>query len=223
MYLSMIDNNSYIHVWWWMVNDLELKWNDLYVYAIIYSFTNWTDSHSFNGSLSYLAEWTNSTIRWVQKNLKNLVDKWYIEKEEIMINNVKLVRYRTKFHTIEQSSENHGTKFQGGMEQSSNNIQVYNTNIIQDKESEWKNEVDIALEDLIEARKKLRKPMTERAIKLVKNKLERMYPWDTEMQVISINQSIERWWQSVFEVKSEDMKYYRKVPKKKKTIELHFT
>lgn len=103
----------------------------------------------------------------------------------------------------------------------SNNIQVYNTKEIQEKENkESESELDIALNDLIEARKKIRKPMTERAIKLVKNKLEKMYPWDTEMQIISINQSIERGWQSVFEVKEQDLKYYKQQPKKKRTIEL---
>lgn len=96
-------------------------------------------------------------------------------------------------------------------------------NKLSHKESECVSEFDIALNNLIEARKKLKKPMTENAIKLVKNKLEKMYPWDTEMQIISINQSIERGWQSVFEVKEQDLKYYRNQPKKKKTIELHFT
>ena len=37
------------------------------------------------------------------------------------------------------------------------------------------------------------------------------------MQIISINQSIERGWQSVFEVKEQDLKYYKQQPKKKKT------
>lgn len=96
-------------------------------------------------------------------------------------------------------------------------------NKLSHKESESDSELDIALNELVEARKKLKKPMTERAIKLVKNKLEKMYPWDTEMQIISINQSIERWWQSVFEVKEQDLKYYKAQPKKKNTINLVFT
>lgn len=219
----MIDNKSYIHIWWWMINELELKGNDLLVYAIIYSFTNGTKDHYFNWSLNYLAERTNSTERGIQKNLKNLIEKWYIEKEETNLYNVKIIRYRTKFQGVEQSSI---IKEQSSweVEQSSTNIQVYNTSNIQEKENkESESELDIALNDLIEARKKLRKPMTERAIKLVKNKLEKMYPWDTEMQIISINQSIERGWQSVFEVKEQDLKYYKQQPKKKKTIELHFT
>ena len=130
----MIDNKSYIHIWWWMINELELKGNDLLVYAIIYSFTNGTKDHYFNWSLNYLAEWTNSTERWIQKNLKNLIEKWYIEKEETNLYNVKIIRYRTKFQGVEQSSI---MKEQSswGVEQSSTNIQDIYTSNIQEKET----------------------------------------------------------------------------------------
>jgi len=210
-----------------MINELKLKWNDLYVYAVIYSFTNWTDDHYFNWSLSYLSEWTNQSLRNVQRCLKSLLDKNLISKEEEYKNWVKYVRYKTTYGQNVQGIDNlswgYGQNVQGGMDKMSNNIQDIYTNNIQEKEKESLSDLDIALNDLIEARKKLRKPMTDRAIKLVKNKLERMYPWDTEMQIISINQSIERWWQSVFEVKDEDLKYYKKQPKQKKTINLVFT
>lgn len=207
-----------------MINELKLKWNELYVYAVIYSFTNWTDDHYFNWSLSYLSEWTNQSVRNVQNNLKSLLDKWLITKDERYENWVKFVRYKTtygkNFQGLEKISENYGKNFQGGMEKISNNI---SSNIYNNTQEESTSDFESALNDLIEARKKLKKPMTERAIRLVRNKLEKMYPWDTEMQIICINQSIERWWQSVFEVKDEDLKYYKKQPKQKKTINFVFT
>lgn len=142
----MIDNKSYIHIWWWMINELELKGNDLLVYAIIYSFTNGTKDHYFNWSLNYLAEWTNSTERGIQKNLKNLIEKWYIKKEETSLYNVKIIRYRTKFQGVEQSSI---IKEQSswGVEQSSTNIQDIYTSDIQEKET-YKEKVNV--EEFIE-------------------------------------------------------------------------
>lgn len=120
----MIDNISYIHIGWWMINELKLKWNDLFVYAIIYSFTNGTENHAFNGSLSYLAEWVNGTKRGVQNNLNNLIEKWYVEKEEKLVNWYKFIKYRTKFHGIENFSMGI-EKSSMGIEKSSTNIQVY--------------------------------------------------------------------------------------------------
>lgn len=136
----MIDDKSYIHIWWWMINELELKGNDLLVYAIIYSFTNGTKDHYFNWSLNYLAERTNSTERGIQKNLKNLIEKWYIKKEETSLYNVKIIRYRTKFQGVEQSSI---IKEQSswGVEQSSTNIQDIYTSDIQEKEIKEKFEL----------------------------------------------------------------------------------
>lgn len=221
----MVDNKSYVHIWGWMINELGLKWNELLVYAVINSFTNNTKDHYFNWSLSYLSERTHQTTRNVQRCLKSLLDKWLITKDEKYDNWIKFVRYQAEYRQnvqgIDKMSIGYRQNVQGGIDKMSNNIQVYNTKEIQEKENkESESELDIALNDLIEARKKIRKPMTERAIKLVKNKLEKMYPWDTEMQIISINQSIERGWQSVFEVKEQDLKYYKQQPKKKRTIEL---
>lgn len=114
----MVKNENYIVIQGFMVNELGLKGNDLLIYAIIYGFSQAQDQ-KYTGSLQYLADWTNSTVRGVQKNLKSLLEKKLIVKEEKYVNNVKFVQY-------------YGTKFQGGwnnvrkcMEQSSNN-NIYN-------------------------------------------------------------------------------------------------
>lgn len=124
--MNKVITNNYVTVQGWMVNDLDLKGNDLLVYAIIYGFSQAEEQH-FTGSLQYLADWTNSTKRGVQKSLKNLLERGLIQKEDKIINGVKFVEYwRTEFHGIEQSSMGYGTKFHGGIEQSSTNNIVNN-------------------------------------------------------------------------------------------------
>ena len=104
----MIKDENFITIQGWMINKLNLTGNDLLVYAIIYGFSQ--DSNStFKGSQSYLAEWCNSTTRGIRKNLNNLLDMGLIQ--EINHPSGGLVEYQT---TPEQSSWGVGTKFLGG-------------------------------------------------------------------------------------------------------------
>lgn len=89
---SKVNRSNYISVQGFMVRDLRLKGNELLVYAIIYGFSQ-AENQVFNGSLQYLADWTNSTKRSVMTCLKSLVEKGYIGKNEKMINGVKFCEY----------------------------------------------------------------------------------------------------------------------------------
>ena len=86
-------DRDYCHIEGWMLQLLNLKGNDLIVYAKIYGFTldgtNW-----YEGGLGYLAAWTNSTKQGVMKNLNNLVEKGFIKKQEIFQNGVKFCKYQ---------------------------------------------------------------------------------------------------------------------------------
>ena len=118
-----INNDNYICIQGFMVNELDLKGNELLIYAIIYGFTQ-LENQDFKGSLQYLADWCNSTKQGVIKALKSLIDKGLIEKQETIFNNVKFVSYyATKFNSIKQSLTGYSTKFNGGIKQSlPNNI-----------------------------------------------------------------------------------------------------
>lgn len=86
-------NNNYVCIQSWMVTELGLKGNELLVYAIIYGFCQ-DGAHHFKGSRSYLAEWTNSTVRNVQTMLNKLVEKGLLAKEEKLTeNNVRQCEY----------------------------------------------------------------------------------------------------------------------------------
>ena len=89
----MINDKSYIHIGWWMLNELHLKWSELIIYATIFSFTNWTDDHCFHWSAEYLWERAWISRSNVMKNLKKLEKKWLISRNERKINWVKFVDY----------------------------------------------------------------------------------------------------------------------------------
>lgn len=116
--------DSYICIQGWMVSELNLKGNDLLVYAIIYGFSQDEESE-FTGSLNYLATWCNSTKNGIQKNLKNLIDRGLIEKREHYKNDVKYCSYSCIVYNkvvqgIQQSCI-------GGIQQScTNNININN-------------------------------------------------------------------------------------------------
>ena len=74
-------------------------------------------------------------------------------------------------------------------------------------------ELDAVFRDFMEMRKKIRKPMTDRAITLLKNKLKGLATvngaFDRELAIAILNQSILNSWQSVFPLKED---YGRKAP-----------
>ena len=123
-----MDRDNYIVIQGWMVTELGLKGNELLVYALIYGFSQ-TKGQVFNGSLQYLADWTNSTKQGVLKNLKSLVEKGLVEKKETILNGVKSCEYySTKFNGVKQSLIG-GIKqsLTGGIKQSlTNNIEIDN-------------------------------------------------------------------------------------------------
>ncbi len=116
--MNNIKNENYIVIQGFMANELNLKGNELLIYAIIYGFSQ-LESQEFNGTLQYLANWCNSTKQGVLKALKSLIDKGLIEKKENKINNISFISYHTtKFNTIKQSLMGDETKFNGGIKQS---------------------------------------------------------------------------------------------------------
>lgn len=85
-------SESYITIQGWMRNELNLKGNDLLVYAIIYGFSQ-DGNNEFTGSLQYLADWCGATKQGVQKNLKNLLNLGLIKKREWERNSIKFCAY----------------------------------------------------------------------------------------------------------------------------------
>ena len=120
--MGKVKNENYFQVQGWMVNELDLKGNELMIYAIIYGFSQ-TDDQYFTGSQQYLADWTNSTKKGIRKALQSLVEKGLLIKIDKVINNVKYCEYKALRHPLggEQSSLGGGEQSSLGGEQSSPN------------------------------------------------------------------------------------------------------
>lgn len=147
--MSKVKDENFINIQGWMINDLKLKGNELLVYAIIYGFSQDGETR-FTGSLQYLADWTSSTKQGVTKNLKSLVEKGYISKEEKYINGVKFCEYYvTQLNRVLNSVEQ-GIKqsLTGGIKQSlTNNIDI---NTIEDKKEDNKRFVPPTVDEVNE-------------------------------------------------------------------------
>jgi hypothetical protein len=75
-----------------MTNELGLKGITRDVYAIIYGFSQKT-GQTYNGSISYLTEFTGASRKSVILALKELVNKGYLHKEDIWKGNIKYCAY----------------------------------------------------------------------------------------------------------------------------------
>lgn len=85
-------DSSFFVVQGWMVNCLKLKSNELLIFAIIYGFSK-DNQGKFDGSLKYLSEASGISKNTVINSLNSLVEKEFIIKENITINNITFCKY----------------------------------------------------------------------------------------------------------------------------------
>jgi len=103
--MNSIKSDNYVVIQGFMIKDLELKGTELFVYAIIYGFSQDGESY-FTGSRNYLAKWCNVSLPTIDIALKNLCEKGYIIKEQNVVNNVTFNRYKVVLGVVK--------KFYGG-------------------------------------------------------------------------------------------------------------
>lgn len=120
--MNSLKDENYAVIQGWMITKLGLKGNELLLYAIIFGFSQ-AEGQAFSGSLRYLAEWLNTSKRTVMDNLKSLVEKDLLEKEESFTNGVKFCAYRCKNFTGVWKNLHRGMEdsSMGGMEKTSPN------------------------------------------------------------------------------------------------------
>lgn len=143
--MSRLNPDNFITIQGWMITDLNLKGNDLLVYAIIYGFSQDGES-KFSGSRQYLADWCNCSVRSIQNILNDLVKKEYIAKYEEFKNNVKYCSYATNFTGSENFSR-------GGENTALNNI-VDNKNNKLSKDNLYEAEIPFNFGKIIDTPKK---------------------------------------------------------------------
>lgn len=103
--MGKIRDENFYTVLGWMLNVLDLKGNELIVFAIIYSFSQDGESE-FTGSLTFLQSFANIKAQnTVMTMLKNLVDKKLILKREYLKDNVRRVAYRANLEYIDNKKK----------------------------------------------------------------------------------------------------------------------
>lgn len=113
MNTTYVKPENYIVIQGFMLTDLHLKGAELLVYAMIYGFCQ-TEGQYFAGSLKYLSEWTNCTVRGVSKCVNGLTEKGLIS--EVFDEKGKRCGFAVsdkaeQSSSIEQTSASIGTKF----------------------------------------------------------------------------------------------------------------
>lgn len=94
-------DDNYIVILGWMSNELKLTGNELLVFALIYGFSQDGESE-FSGSRSYIAKTFNISKPTVDKALKSLLEKRYIEKHKMIINDVQINRYKVSLQVVKE-------------------------------------------------------------------------------------------------------------------------
>lgn len=161
--------------------------------------------------------------------LKELQDNGYVEVKKIMPNKESnRIHYEYFVYEYPQGVESQGVESLGldnqGLESQGveNQGQINNNKSITKKSNNNKQysdnkELDTAIKDFIDHRKKMRKPMTDRAIDLFIKKLNGLSTSESK-QILMINTAIERGWMTVYPIK-EDRPMERKNSDKLKELE----
>lgn len=91
--MSTVKDNNFIAIQGWMRTKLNLKGNELLIYALIYGFSQDGESR-FKGSRKYIADWCGCSLNTVDRTLNSLVDKGLLAKyPHIDDNGIRLVDY----------------------------------------------------------------------------------------------------------------------------------
>lgn len=94
-------SESYITIQGWMINEMGLKSTELLVFAIIYGYSK-DNQGKFDGSLNYLCSSTNSSKNTIINCLNLLLEKEYILKETLVINNITFCKYSQNEQVVQK-------------------------------------------------------------------------------------------------------------------------
>lgn len=77
--MATVNDNNFVAIQGWMRTRLNLKGNELLIYALIYGFSQDGQSR-FTGSRKYIAEWCGCSLDTVDRSLSSLVGKGFLAK-----------------------------------------------------------------------------------------------------------------------------------------------
>ena len=122
-------DSNYILIQGFMINQLNLKSNELLLFAIIYGFSQ-DESSEFTGSINYLCSCLSCSRNTVIKGLKSLLEKELITKKQETKNNITFNKYSVIDGVVQKLTKGSAKTAQGGSAKTApNNTNINNTNI----------------------------------------------------------------------------------------------
>lgn len=91
-----MQSDNYVVIQGWMCNELNLKGNDLLIFALIHGFSQDGESR-FSGSRKYIANTFNISLPTVDKSIKSLLEKDLIEQHKIEKNGITFNSYNSLY------------------------------------------------------------------------------------------------------------------------------
>ena len=145
--------------------------------------------------------WSKSKVRLFLNQLQN--DGMIVKKSDRKKTTINIVNYGTyqETETTEKPVKDHKKTTDRPLKDTNKNVKN-EKNIYKDNTYSDDPELNKAILDFIEYRKKIKSPMTPRAIELLLSKLNKLSP-DKATQIKIINQSILNGWKGVFPLKGE--------------------
>ncbi|MGF6990394.1 DNA-binding PadR family transcriptional regulator [Lachnospiraceae bacterium PM6-15] len=96
-----IKDENFIVLQGFMVNKLQLKGNELFLYALIYGFSQ-SEDNKFTGSINYMCKWISASRPTVINTLKSLEEKGLIVKQKRDVQNLTLNEYFVNKDVLEE-------------------------------------------------------------------------------------------------------------------------
>ena len=142
-----LKDTNYITIQGWMISRLDLKGNELLVYALIHGFSQ-DGKNSYDLSFDYIMKWLNSSRSATAAALTSLLNKGLIAKEVREVRgNVKKYNYWTIVSRdgFESIKENHQFEFRTGEKSTSTNSELVtstNSELVTSTNSELNNSLN---------------------------------------------------------------------------------
>ena len=132
--MNKFKRTNYITILGWMRTDFDLKGNELLVFALIYGFSQDTET-KFNGSISYIQDAIGASKNTVMTTLKKITEKGLLDKHTETRKGVSFNSYSCSCMVV-QKLDPGGAKigFGGGAKIGHNNTIPLDNNINTDKE-----------------------------------------------------------------------------------------
>ena len=166
--------------------------------------------------MKYISKFLGVSKSTAQRNLVNLVNRGVIEKRVEEISGVKFNRYiaheKAEPPIVKTSTGCSQNGYGGVVKMGTNNTNIYNTNNNASNNTKDKGtparyfddeELNNKFLEFLSMRKKIRKPVrTDRALKALLKKLHELSGGDVELMKQIIDQSLDKEWLGLFELKT---------------------